>query len=125
LLTVGKSGAPAQSREKYTQGNYNTVFMDEIPNEKQLIFKVQQRKVTMTKTIAEHVVSQLNPDWRSSISNPNTDLVVLRSELKEFFKLSRESRIIEDLTLFKVTADKKVTVHVDQICNLPDKGTLS
>lgn len=115
--------SPSRLREQYADGNYNTTFLEDVPHESQLIFKLQQRKLTKIKTIAEHVVGQLSPNWKESVSIQKDEKAVLTTELKEFFKLTRESRIIDDLTYFKVTADKKVTIQVDRICNLPDKGS--
>lgn len=123
-MTSAGAFTPSQIKEQYADGNYNTIFLEDLPNESQLIFKLQQRKTTKCKTIAEHVVGQLNPEWKSGVSRQRDEKSVLTSELKEFFKLTRDSRIIDDLTYFKVTADKKVTVQVDRINNLAEKGSL-
>lgn len=44
------------SRIPYNSGKYNTVFLEDYPSEKALIFKLQQRKLGKLDNIAKHVV---------------------------------------------------------------------
>jgi site-specific recombinase len=98
--------------------------LEEYPRENQLIFKLQQRKSSKIKQLAENVVSQLSPDWRDSVDSvAEAEDQFLRRELARYFKVSKDCRLIEDHTTFRVTADKKVALQVLAIRNLPKRGT--
>jgi hypothetical protein len=109
----------------YQSGEYNTCFLEEYPRENQLIFKLQQRKSSKIKQLAENVVSQLSPDWRESVeAGTQAEDLFLRRELARYFKVSKDCRLIEDHTVFRVTADKKVAVQVLAVRGLHKRGTL-
>lgn len=97
--------------------------MEEYSLETQLIFKLHQRKLAKMKTIADHVVSQLVPDWRENKQKKEEDADALKRELGQFFKLSRECRLLEDTTLFRISAEKKLSIRVHGLKNIPAKGT--
>lgn len=107
----------------YQSGQYNTCFLEEYPRENQLIFKLQQRRTSKIKQLAENVVAQLNPDWKDSVDSQTSEEQFLRRELARYFKVSKDCRLIEDHTIFRVTADKKVAVQVQEIRGLPKRGT--
>ena len=108
----------------YQPGVYNTFFLEDYPQESQLIFKLQQRKLSKVKPLAENVVSQLNPDWKGMIGEKKSEEEHLREELEKYFKIGKDCRLIEDSTLYRVSADKKVAVEVLSIKNLEKKGRM-
>lgn len=76
------------------------------------------------RQLAENVVSQLSPDWREALDGgPAAEEQFLRRELARYFKVSRDCRLLEDHTVFRVTADKKVAVQVLALRGLPRRGT--
>lgn len=96
--------------------------MEEYGRECQLIFKLQQRKLNKFKVLAEHVVGQIDPDWKE---NSLDEAATLRSHLEACFKMTRECRISNDITYFRIGCDKRVEVQVQGIANLAEPGNLS
>lgn len=94
--------------------------MEEYEQENQLIFKLQQRKLSRIKVIAEHVVSQISPDWKEEGGEESE---ILRGHLTSFFKLGYECKLLNDNVLFRVVTEKKLQVHVQSIRNLAYKGS--
>lgn len=107
------------SKIPYENGNYSTFFLEDYERENQLIFKLQQRKLSKFRMLAEHVVSQIDPNWKKNSKNEN---VTLRNTLEECFKITRECRISNDITFFRIFSDKKVEVQAQGIQNLTEPG---
>lgn len=110
------------AHEAYSKGEYSNKLMEPYPQETSLIFKLQQRKNPAIRSLAEHVVRQLSPNDGQPEETIDGDY--LRNEISRYFKLGKESRISEDMTLFRVSPDKKLVVHVQAMRNLPSKGKL-
>lgn len=113
------SKAPKSDYKSYEQGQYSTYFLNEYNGEKELIFKLQQRKPSKIRTIAEHVVTQLNPAWREEEGEEEE---ILRNEISKNFNLSTDCRLINDNVMYRISADKKLQVEVQSIKNLTYKG---
>lgn len=103
----------------YQKSKYSTFLMDEYDRENQLIFKLQQRKLHDFRLLAEHVVSQIEPGWRKKSKDETS---TLRSKLEYFFKITRECRLANDITYYRVNCDKKLEVQVQGIQNLSTIG---
>jgi hypothetical protein len=65
------------------------------------------------------VVNQLNPKWNES-GLPEED--ALKHEISNTFKLTPQCRLIEDTVLYRISADKKLQIHVQSIKNLNFRG---
>ena len=107
-------------RKPYSAGVYSTILLEDYKEENQLIFKLQQRKLNKIRSIAEHVMTQVSPSWKEQKLDED---ITLRKEIASCFKLLGDCRLLSDLTLYRVSAEKKVQVHVQSIRNLDVKGT--
>lgn len=103
----------------YDTGAYSTYLLEDYEEENQLVFKLQQRKLNKTKTIAEHVLDQLKPNWKDEKED---ETVILRREITACFKLMLDCRLFEDFTMFRITAEKKLQIHVQSLKNLEVPG---
>jgi hypothetical protein len=93
--------------------------MEEYERENQLIFKLQQRKLSKYKMLAEHVVNQIDPSWKQKSKD---DKATLRNKLDSCFKITRECRLSNDITYYRINCDKKFEVQVQGISNLTALG---
>lgn len=118
-IIVEVSSTKLSIQVPYESGLYSTYLLEDYEQENPLIFKLQQRKVNKAKMIAEHVLTQLNPDWKNEQGDVNS---ILRKELTPYFKLLADCRLFEDLTIFRITAEKKFQVHVQSLKNLSTAG---
>lgn len=71
------------------------------------------------RTIAEHVITQLKPDWRDEEGNEEE---ILRDEISQSFKLTAECKLSQDNVWYRISAEKKLQVHIQSIKNLTYKG---
>lgn len=103
----------------YEKGTYSTYFMEDYERENQLIFKLQQRKLSKFRMLAEHVISQIDPGWKIKSNDHNS---TLRSKLESCFKITRDCRLSNDITYFRINCDKKFEIQVQAIQNLSTLG---
>lgn len=72
--------------------------------------------------LAEHVIGQVDPDWKSNNKDENQ---ALKNCLSRCFKLTRDCKVSNDLTYFRISPDKKIEVQVQSIKNLTHPGILT
>ena len=103
----------------YENGLYSTFLLEDYEREYQLIFKLQHRKLNKIRMLAEHVIVQIDPDWKSK---SNDESLALRNCLENCFKMTKDCRLSNDTTYFRISGDKKIEIQAQGIQNLVEPG---
>jgi hypothetical protein len=121
---LAMAGYKCEKFSNYKDMKFKTKEIKPFPRENELIMLLSNRKRPKIKEMGEFLAEQLFDSWMKDESSSEMYLKDLSKRFSQFYEMDQDSRIVNHHKMFNIKQARGMSIQIDRIFNLKDKGKL-